>query len=63
MCQNKDYTPFFQLLKPPEIKINPYTGAPMAMEQISYKDTQVTYKSVYNFILGNLPDYSESIDT
>lgn len=59
MCQNKDYTPFFQILKPPQIEINPYTGEPMAMEVISYKDTEVSNKKVYNFILGNLPDYSE----
>ena len=26
MCENEDYTPFFQLLKPAEIKINPYTN-------------------------------------
>ena len=25
MCEKEDYTPFFQLLKPPEYKINPYT--------------------------------------
>ena len=63
MCQNKDYTPFFQLLKPPTVKTNPYTGKPMAMEQVPFKDNEVTYKKVYSWVLGNLPDYSEMIDT
>lgn len=33
------------------------------METIQFKDNEVTYKKVYNFVLGNLPDYTTNIDT
>jgi|LauGreDrversion4_2_1035121.scaffolds.fasta_scaffold1166857_2 hypothetical protein len=26
ICENEDYKPFFQLIKPSEIKLNPYTN-------------------------------------
>ena len=35
----------------------------MKMEQISFKDNEVTYKKLYNYVLTNLPDYSQKIDT
>jgi hypothetical protein len=29
MCEKEEYLPFFQLIKPAEFKINPYTKQPM----------------------------------
>jgi hypothetical protein len=36
VCDNEEHTPYFQLLKPPEIKTNPYTKKPMEIENIFY---------------------------
>lgn len=38
ICQKDEYLPFFQLIKPAEIKINPYTNKPMQSASISYSD-------------------------
>jgi hypothetical protein len=35
----------------------------MKHEPIMFRDSEVTYKKVYNFVLANLPDYSVTIDT
>ena len=35
----------------------------MKFETITYKHQEVTYKKVYNFILGNLPDYTIPLDS
>ena len=49
-------------MKPPLVKINPYTGKPMGSETISWKDQDVNGKKVKNWILANLPDFSTFID-
>ncbi len=36
MCDNPEYTPFLQLLKPAEMKINPYTNQPMSPSAVSF---------------------------
>ena len=36
MCDKEDYTPWFQLMKPPKLSINPYTKQPMAPENIPF---------------------------
>ena len=33
------------------------------MESVQFKDNEVTYKKVYNYILANLPDYTSQIDS
>jgi hypothetical protein len=35
-CEKESNTPFFQIIKPPMTKTNPYTGKPMPPETISY---------------------------
>lgn len=61
MCDKEEYTPFLQLMKPAEEKINPYTKDLMAPTSINYPENEVTPPKVKSFILGNLPDYSETI--
>lgn len=33
------------------------------MEAIPYRESEVTYKKIYNYILANLPDFSVNIDS
>ncbi|CDW85441.1 UNKNOWN [Stylonychia lemnae] len=63
MCENEDHTPFLQLFKPPEMKLNPYTNQPMKMQAVQYTEGQITVPSLKTFILNNLPDYSFKIDS
>lgn len=35
----------------------------MPHENVAFKDSEVTYKKVYNFILHNIPDYAKVIDS
>ena len=63
MCENEEHTPFFQLIKPPELKINPYTKQPMQAQHIAYPEREVTQQKVKNFILSNIPDFSTVIDS
>ena len=61
MCEKEEYTPFFQLIKPPEVKINPYTKQPMTPQAVPYNDNQVTLPKIKSYILANLPDYTTSL--
>ena len=36
VCDKDPFMPTFNLVRPPEIRINPYTGKPMPMEYINY---------------------------
>ena len=63
MCENAEYLPFFQLMKPAEVKINPYTKQRMGPTDIPYNDRQVTQKKVHAFVVANLPDYATVIDS
>jgi hypothetical protein len=61
MCEKADHTPFFQLIKPAETKINPYTKQPMMPQAIPYNDNQVTLPKIKTYILSNLPDFSRHL--
>lgn len=63
MCTKDTHIPFFQIIKPPEVKINPYTGKPMQATPVPYNDNQVTVPKFKSYILSNLPDYSVKLDT
>jgi len=63
MCDKEDTVPFFQLMKPAEFKINPYTKQPMKPVAINYQNNQASVPLVKSFILNNLPDYSVTIDS
>ena len=62
MCEKDEYIPFFQLIKPAEVKINPYTKQPMMPTSIPYNDNQVTVPKIKDYILNNLPDFSRHLD-
>lgn len=61
--KREERTPFFQIIKPAEVKLNPYTKQPMMPTSVPYNDNQVTVPKVKSFILNNLPDFSATIDT
>ena len=61
MCEKEDHTPFFQLIKPAETKINPYTKQPMMPQAIPYNDNQVTLPKIKTYILSNLPDFTKHL--
>ena len=63
MCDKEDHTPFFQLIKPPEMKVNPYTKQPMKASLINYQEKQANLQMVKNFILSHLADYTTIIDS
>ena len=41
LCANEPFQPTFNLFKPPEIKLNPYTGKPMPTENINFQGAEV----------------------
>lgn len=61
MFEKADHTPFFQLIKPAETKINPYTKQPMMPQVIPYNDNQVTLPKIKTYILSNLPDFTRHL--
>jgi hypothetical protein len=63
MCDNEEHTPFFQLMKPPMVNLNPYTSEPMEHENIPFNTNQVTVKGVTSWVLNNLPDFTQTIET
>jgi hypothetical protein len=63
MCSKDTHIPFFQIIRPAEVKINPYTGKPMQSTPVPYNDNQVTVPKFKSYILSNLPDYSVKLDT
>jgi hypothetical protein len=63
ICEKEDHVPFFQLIKPAEIKVNPYTNKPMTPQSISYPENQVSPQKVKSYVLSNLPDYSVNINS
>jgi hypothetical protein len=63
LCSKDDHLPFFQIIRPPSVKINPYTNQPMQAESVAYKENQVTVPKFKSYILSNLPDYSQKLDT
>jgi hypothetical protein len=38
ICEKDDHVPYFQIVKPSEIKINPYTKQAMQPSSIPYND-------------------------
>ena len=50
--------PVFNLFKPAEIKINPYTGKAMPNENIPYSGNEINDKILKDWITNHIPDYS-----
>jgi hypothetical protein len=63
MCDREDFQPIFTLFKPPEMKINPYTGKEMPVQPIQFSSNQVTDPDVKKWITDNIPDYTQRLST
>lgn len=64
LCNKRDSNqPVFTLYKPPEIKINPYTGKEMRVEIIPYASNQVSDPDVRKWITDNVPDFTQRLST
>ena len=51
ICGKDDHLPFFQIIRPPDVKINPYTNKPMPSQPVAYNDNQVTVPKFKTYIL------------
>ena len=62
LCNQRDsWMPVFNLYKPPEIKLNPYTGKQMPTQMINYSSVTVTDPDVKQWITNNIPDYTQRL--
>ena len=61
LCERDPFQPVFSLFKPPEIKINPYTGNAMPNENIPYSQNEVTDVIMKDWITKNIPDYTQRL--
>jgi hypothetical protein len=41
-CEKTETTPFFSIIRPPNVKINPYTNKPMPFEAVNYQQKEIT---------------------
>ena len=60
VCSSEDFNgqPVFTLYKPAEIKINPYTGKEMPIEQVGYSSNAVSEPDIKKWITDNVPDFT-----
>ena len=49
--------------KPPEVRINPYTGKSMPVQVIPFASNQVSDPDVKRWITDNVPDYTQRLMT
>ena len=64
VCQDREeFQPIFTLYKPPEIKVNPYTGKTMPVTPIPFASNQVSDPDVRKWITDNVPDYTQRLMT
>ena len=62
ICFERDnWMPVFNLYKPAEIKINPYTGKQMPVQMVNYPSMQVSDPDVKQWITNNIPDYTQRL--
>ena len=58
ICERENFQPVFNLYKPAEVKINPYTGKEMPITPIAFASNQISDPDVKKWITDNIPDYS-----
>ena len=64
LCSGREeFQPVFTLYKPPEIKINPYTGKEMPVQVVPFASNQVSDPDVKKWITDNVPDYTQRLMT
>lgn len=62
LCYERDYfQPIFNLYKPAEIGVNPYTGKKMPAQVVNYASNQITDTDVRNWITNNIPDFTQPL--
>jgi len=59
----ENYQPVFKLIVPPEIAVNPYTGAEMQPEMISYPSNAIAQHELKKWILSNVPSFATQLKT
>lgn len=58
-CKNtENFNPHFHLEKPPEFRVNPYTGKKMERQKIDFPGNQVSVDNLKSWIVKNVPDFS-----
>lgn len=64
LCKERDeFQPYFTLHKPPEVRINPYTGKSMPVQVVPFASNQVSDPDVKRWITDNVPDYTQRLMT
>jgi hypothetical protein len=63
VCDKQDYLPYFSVIKPAEVRVNPYTGKPMPATNVPYSDNQISVPKIKSYILNNLPDFATTLNT
>lgn len=62
--RNVDDIPVFNLMVPPVIRVNPYTGKPMQKQMLGFQEGQQIGKNIFKkWVLSNMPDYTHSVKT
>jgi len=57
-CEREVWEPVFFLYKPPEMRINPYTGKHVPVQQVTFASKQITNSDIKKWITDNVPDYT-----
>ena len=61
---NPNMLPMFNLVVPPEVKVNPYTGQPMKPRMVAFpQNTQINKHILKKWASGHLPDYTIKIES
>ncbi len=62
-CNKPDELPYIWLLKPPLHRVDPITLEKVNPESIPYNSTELSPTMFYNYIVNNLPDFTERLET
>ena len=60
-CDRTPYQPSFILYKLPDIKINPYTGKRMPMQQVGFRSQEITQPRIKDWFTNNQPDFTQEL--
>lgn len=60
-CNADSYQPVFKLIVPPQVAVNPYTGAEMQPEMISYPSNAIAQHELKKWILNNVPSFATQL--
>jgi len=63
VCGLDQFSPFMQILKPADIKYNPYTGKLMPKESVRYTSNNLSAPLLKSWVTSNLPNFVQSLST